>query len=756
MQAGKTTVGALFQVEARVVAPLYQRPYVWSEREWEALWTAIAWTAEQQLSTGSARPYFLGAMVLEQLRVPTARISARQIIDGQQRLVTLQLCLAALRDLCRDRGLEAYAGLLSRMTANESPVIASEEERFKVWPTNRDQDAFRSAITAGSSDAVRRAAATARRDGRIPAAYLYLTAQAQEWLSASSDVETRMAALWDALTNRLLVVAIDLDPEDDPQQIFETLNALGAQLLPADLVKNFLLREAERERLDTQHLYRRYWEAFDQDEGYWREKVRQGRLTRPRIDLFLQHYLTLRARREVLAMNLFGEFRSLARESGESVSLQLESFRNYAEIYRQFDAADGQFRPFFRRIIEDLDTTTVLPLLLAVLRRYADEPAQVQAVLVDLESYLVRRAICGLTSKAYNRIFVSLVQRLASVDDFSAERIREFLLEQEGESSRWPADAELEYRWLTEPVYRTQRQGRLRMLLERLEQAMRSPKTEDIVFKKPLTIEHLMPREWERYWPLDGANPLEAKRRRDALVHTVGNLTLLTQPLNAEVSNGPWRLKKPAIEQYSLLRMNEGWPDVWSEDQIQARGRALFIYARRIWSRPHVPRDERVWQPPLESTPVPVPTGDLSTTRALELAFWEGFAAYYAERASPLAVRTPKAHNWLNFPLGRAGFQVSTKVNTDHGWIACEIKIQRRDAKRAFELLHAERDEIEREIGVQLDWQLLPDRQRCRITQTRPADINRRDEWPAYFAWLRERAETFTRTFAPRVESLQL
>ena len=745
-------MGALFQVEARLVAPLYQRPYVWTEREWEALWGAIEWAAAQANQSTRPRPYFLGAMVLEQLRRPTARLNERQIIDGQQRLVTLQLCLAAIRDLCGALQLADYRDVFRRLTENDSPVARTEEDRFKVWPTNFNRSSFQSVMSAGSLEGVKKLKAGSESEGRIRDAYLYLSARAREWIELDAVTpRERVAALWTTLTDRLQVVAIDLEPDDDAQQIFEALNALGVKLLPADLVKNYLLRQAEVQGQDVEKLYREYWEQFDSDQRYWRAEVRQGRLTRPRLDLFLQHYLILRARREVLAANLFGEFREFSKESGDEVDSQLRLFREYASIYRQFDSS-GPHKGFFARL-DALDTTTVYPLLLEVFKRHEQEKAEIAEILSDLESYLVRRAVCGLTSKAYNRIFVALIQRLAVANDFSPSAIRGFLREQRGDSNRWPTDNEFEYKWLTGRIYRTQRQPFVRMILESLERRLRSPKTEAILFDKPLSIEHLLPKSWEKNWPLDpGVSQLAAKQRRDSAVQTIGNLTLVTQPLNSDVSNGPWKMKRPEIEKYSLLRMNQGWPEDWSENRIEDRGRQLLATAKVLWPHPSDDADSNLWQPPAEPSGRSEQTPERPTAiKSLQLEFWQLFVAYYTNAGSTLPAREAKARNWFPFRIGTSGIEVTVKWNSDAGWLGCELYIDRAGSKSLFRVLRSQREEIEKELNVLLDWQELPDKKACRMIQTIPADLERREQWDGYFAWCRERAETFIRVLSPRI-----
>ena len=154
---------------------------------------------------------------------------------------------------------------------------------------------------------------------------------------------------------------------------------------------------------------------------------------------------------------------------------------------------------------------------------------EVRAVLTDLESFLVRRMVCGLTTKNYNILMRSLIQHLQGNDSFSAKAVRDFLLGQDAESTRWPKDDEFSKAWLGRPFYEVLTRARVRIVLEALELAMYTGKTEKITIHDKLTVEHVMPQEWEMHWPLPKEAVVdEATRCREQLLHTVGNLTLVT------------------------------------------------------------------------------------------------------------------------------------------------------------------------------------------------------------------------------------
>jgi len=436
----------------------------------------------------------------------------------------------------------------------------------------------------------------AHDDARIPLGYLFFYDLLQEWLGAPDDLNflRRAEALYHALREDLQLVIIDLENDDDPQEIFETLNALGTPLLPADLIKNFLFRMAQTQGLNPEKLNAQYWKGFDREISFWREEVRQGRLRRPRYDLFVQHYLTLMMKEDVSATELFKVFKEYASKTPERSACDLmASFRTYAKVYRRFEVYPDDSREgiFFYRL-EQLDTSTAFPLLLEVLKQFdaPDKSAEVDQILTDLESFLVRRTVCELTTKNYNRLFVEMLKN--ADNGLTAASVRKVLLASSADASRWPDDKEFERAWLTVNFYRKIKRTKLRMILEALDDAHRSNKSEIVRIEKTLTIEHIMPIQWEKHWPLAsvrGNFPHDlASERRDEYVNKIGNLTLLTRSLNPSISNGTWQRKRQEILKYSAISMNRHFVDieVWDEAAIDTRTKDLFGHALRIWPRP--------------------------------------------------------------------------------------------------------------------------------------------------------------------------
>ena len=261
MQADRIDLYRLFDTNVTYVAPLFQRPYVWTKTEnLEPLWSAARGVAEQRLAGADPiKPHFMGAVVLNEMSAATGTVPARELIDGQQRLTTLQVFLATLRDIASERGMGDMSGAFSDLVTNKARFAKAERDKYKVWPTDADRAAFVAAVAPGGSET---------DDSKIAKARRYFTSVTDTWLDAQDDAERALMSLYDGLYHDLHLVAIDLDKNDDPQLIFETLNALGTPLLPADLVKNYLFHGLSKDEDEAIRLYETYWAPYDRDQDF--------------------------------------------------------------------------------------------------------------------------------------------------------------------------------------------------------------------------------------------------------------------------------------------------------------------------------------------------------------------------------------------------------------------------------------------------------------------------------------------------------
>jgi hypothetical protein len=623
MKANAVPLLALFEKKMRLEVPLFQRQYVWSrELQWEPLWEDIVGKFKEYLEGRKDAPvHFLGAMVLDLKQTPATHVEKRQVIDGQQRLTTLQIFLAAFRDLCRALEFDELAEEFDGFTINKGMMANPDVDKYKVWHTQADQGQFTDVIGLGSEKTIRekhplvgqkRARKPAPRP-RMVECYLYFSNEIFEFFLgtegespfAAEELPEVMEECFQALKSALQVVVIDLEQDDDAQVIFETLNARGATLLPADLLRNYIFLRAARLNEPQEELYKKYWRGFEEE--FWRKEVRQGRLTRPRSDLFMQHFLASRKTVEIPVKHLFMEYRHWIERSDpvpfKNVAMELDTLSKQRDEFRRIlEPRKGDVVFGLATFLNDFDISTAYPLLLFLFDVGLSD-GDWKAVSTTLESYLVRRAVLGWTTKNYNKIFLKLTKELRQSGP-TPQTLITLLSELEGDSAAWPrVDVFLEA-WLTGPAYGMLNNARLVHILRRVSDSYLDKRNERITIDGALTIEHLLPQDWTEHWPLSSgvlgltAHELRhadsevprviATRTRETALQTIGNLTILVQALNSAVSNSAWPKKKLAILKSSLLPINQELHeyDKWDEKAIQKRGKKLFQRALNVWPGP--------------------------------------------------------------------------------------------------------------------------------------------------------------------------
>jgi uncharacterized protein with ParB-like and HNH nuclease domain len=605
----------LFDGKRRYEVPLFQRQYVWNlEDHWQPLWEDIERKFVQWLNGVVSAPHFLGAMVLDQRRVYGNAVPAQLVIDGQQRLTTFQIFLSAFRDVCAAEGQQAYADECARYLHNTGIMENERIERYKLWPTNLDRKQFSDVIDSASKDEINQRHPVVRRKfqrkddprPKMIECYFFFYEQLSAFMHSedhSQSLPERVATMHEALRGALQVVTVELEGDDDPQVIFETLNARGEPLLPSDLLRNFIFLRAAQKNESQEDLYAEFWLPFDDE--FWRELEKQGRLMRPRSDIFLQHYLTLHRRQEILISHLYNEYKDWLKASNPfaTVKEELECLSIYRTYFRELiqpnpNSPIGRFSAFLRIF----DLSTVYPLVLGMMGAGMDEE-EFAGMLEDLESYIFRRAVCDLGTKNYNRHFLTVLGKLAN-SNFSRQNLRAALVEQKGDSVVWPDDARFEQAWLDKPVYSSVGSSRVQYALREIERRLHQPRAEQIEIISALTVEHVLPGKWIEQWPLANGNrgltwleqsdnsrnseDVEAAIKRDLAKNTFGNLTLLTQPLNTAVSNSAFLVKKPEILKNSAMALNRYFYDKesWDEVSIAARGEELFAQAIVKWPYP--------------------------------------------------------------------------------------------------------------------------------------------------------------------------
>lgn len=599
---------ALFQKDVRYTIPEFQRPYVWNqENQWDPLWNDVRNVAEVYLDElGHAgndsvkaqqrtKPHFLGAVVLQQIPTAARDIEQREVIDGQQRVTTLQLLLDAIQEICEEKGFRQPATRLSKLVTNDRDLVGEESHHiFKLWPTRTDRDAFRHAMDNGL-------ATDDFEESLIVQAHEFFQQQVRMWLEKPIAPNLDMIdALETAITMLLQMVVIDLNTQDDPNVIFETLNARGTPLAQSDLIKNFVL---SRSRMEGNPKNDRWGNL---DDPWWRREVRQGRLFRSRLDMLFNYWLAMRTSTEVPTPEIppsrvFGTFSRYS--EGKVIDAVMADIKSDLASYRRFEIGprSPEEEQFYYRV-GVMQVGVITPVLLQLLS--ADHDKRISAFSA-LESFLVRRMICQLTTKDYNQLILGLAGKLLEHGLQNADKVvAHYLKEQTAHSREWPSDSSLAASLESSPLYRLLTRGRLRLVLEGIESQRRSRMAEQLGVPKNLTIEHLMPVSWVQHWPLPkGSNEEEAKQIRNGLIHTIGNLTLVTQKLNSSLSNASWKCehetcdgkkcKRDALLKHSVMNMNAELTNesFWDEALILKRSGEMASLIAAQWPGP----DSKQW-----------------------------------------------------------------------------------------------------------------------------------------------------------------
>ena len=598
----------LFDGKKRFLIPLYQRQYAWDvNSQIPLLWEDIERIARRiDEDRTSVVPHFMGAMVVSQVKTYGRQVQAFEVIDGQQRLTTFQILLAALRHAAEQAG-SRYATELRKYLLNDGVMEKPNIERFKLWPSLMDRKAFVSIIDPDAD--IEDILPTGSDDGfarkSIPA-YDHLKDAIQGRVIVDEEFdEHRFETVFEALKDGLKIVSIELEGGDDPQTIFETLNSRGAALTPGDLMRNFIFQRAKGmgqsgASLNVDRLYERHWLPLDGP--FWMQTTSRGRHQGTRLDQLLANHLSMNVGEHVSKENLYARYRRwiLNDSPFPDVRQELEAISVSARIEeRLFEQVKTDPLGDFGRFAQAFDVSTVLPLVL-YLATEADLRNRLPEALAILKSYILRRDICRLKTNSYYNLFVGLVAKLRETPGDQVGSLSADLSARESDSDRWPDDREWLEAWTTRNQYSASRRARLEYLLERVEAELHDGLNEDIEIKSALTIEHIMPRKWEKTWPLPGYGDVdpegdieileyeEKERDRNRVIDTLGNLTLLTQKLNSSVSNGPYTTKMPVIRSHSGLALNrdlDRW-DHWDEETIRQRGEILFNAAKRVWAGP--------------------------------------------------------------------------------------------------------------------------------------------------------------------------
>ena len=623
METTNIQVKTLFNSDVQYIIPLFQRHYVWDQEEqWEPLWTDIKEKAYQRLSEYQRQQFthFTGAIVIQQKQTNVDEVQKYEIIDGQQRLTTFQIILCALRSICKLYEFEKIEAEAERHILNQGTLLDdSDDEQYKLIPTEFDRASFVSLADKRVDDS----------SGQIHSTYLYFKNEIESYVNCDRN---KMLALFHSILNDFGFVQILLDPHDEPEKIFESLNARGKPLLQFDLLRNNLFLRARIEE-NRDRLYKDYWRHFE--DPYWETEKAVGRAKITLSERFFQHFIMAKLG-EGNVTPLFNVYqRRLVGNNG--VKHELSELKRYSAVYQELtdcapDSEIGQAMWFYKTF----DITTLHPFMLFIINELEISGSDLSKVLQILESYTMRRVLCIRSgARSYTKFFSKLIQK-SKGERFDLRNFIDMLSNEKAKATVWPTDSEVKT-FLTSGwyIYNINREV-IRYILYRIELMKREKnpllETVALVSDNQLSLEHIMPEKWQRTWSLplgmeedgkpayesedriyyedlfsdeyrennpewetvpfeDGlANesyqlPFQLAQTRSALLQSIGNLTLVTGRHNSKMSNKPFSEKKASLFRNSLLVTNKeiSGNNIWDIPQINRRAEDLFTYFCSIW-----------------------------------------------------------------------------------------------------------------------------------------------------------------------------
>jgi uncharacterized protein with ParB-like and HNH nuclease domain len=549
MKAEEKEIQSLIEGQKQYIIPLYQRSYVWEKKHWQTLWDDLKELLYPSDDNKDDNKHFFGSFVTMPLK-NNEKIKKFLLIDGQQRLTTILVLLAALRDKAKENDSTEK---LAEEIEQQYLFNPYSGNTLKLLPTKlqNDRNCFEQIIRGEKSSVT----------NRIQECFLFFTK-----LVSSPKIDIKK--LKGIILNTLVIVHIELDHRDDPYKIFESLNAKSAELSQADLIRNhFLMRindDKQQEDYDT------YWKPIQQKLGdntseYMRHYLMKDGAMVKKNDV----YFTLKKRIDGLK----------PRTDVIDLLKELNKFAGYYEklLYPEKET-NREIKDSLSRL-NKIELTLAYPFLLNIYDDYETQKlsvVQFVEILNVLENFSVRRSICQIPSYRLNKIFPTLYKKSSEQGHLIGG------LKKELSKYQYPTDLEFIKAFKTTPLYSSSKSYRARQktkfILWRLEYFENKEPVD--MESKNITIEHIMPQkltsEWEKSLGKDYLNIHET------LVNTIGNLTL--SAYNKDLARFNF-LKKKKILAKSNLSLNKYFAEVtqWNEEAIRQRADELATFALKIW-----------------------------------------------------------------------------------------------------------------------------------------------------------------------------
>lgn len=554
MKASETNFQPIIEGTKQYVIPLFQRPYSWQKQQWEMLWDDLISLCENE----EPHNHFIGSIVTMPTMTVPQSFSKYLLIDGQQRLTTIFVLLALLRDQAELHDYSLSEQIQELMLVNK---FKEDNDYFKLLPTQIDRSTFQNIIKKESFN----------EETLLARCYSFFKSRLVREMRQTSDILQKMSMV---INYRLSVVSIVLDPDDNPHLVFESLNAKGKKLTQADLIRNhFFMRIHVNEQ---EKIYQKYWEPMQVNLG-------------DSLTEFMRHYM-MREGTFVKQGDIYFDLKKRVKDM--NVLTELEKIATFARYYQRIlkpeHETDDKVQKCLTRL-NRLEITTAYPFLLNCYHDYVNGTLsrdQFVEILNLLENFIIRRLVCNIPSNQLNKIFPSLYEWSKGIVSSSiVDGVRKVLQDRD-----YPNDANFKTRLVESRLYsRGERSAKVKLILESIEESYGHKET---VNCDGLTIEHVMPQKLTDWWKHHLGE--ETEQDHEMYLHTLGNLTLTAY--NSELSNSSFPEKQEKFAE-SHLELNKYFSNLhtWNYDAIVSRSEILADIALKIW--PYFGKSQTVFRP---------------------------------------------------------------------------------------------------------------------------------------------------------------
>jgi uncharacterized protein with ParB-like and HNH nuclease domain/alkylated DNA nucleotide flippase Atl1 len=557
MDVNEASLRVILEGSKQYQIPLYQRPYAWKQSNWQKIWDDIVGLAHDR-KTHADSSHFTGTLVLDASSVTTG-LTRFLVVDGQQRLTTLSVLLAAIASSYEANGQQAEADKI-REQVLVNKYSDSEDQRYRLRPANFDEPVYRAVV-----------------DGRVEKTNLSHVddtfAYFQRKLGKVSDEGLSVSDIEDAALQGLKFVTITAKRDDNVYRIFESINNTGIDLTQADLIRNLVFMKLESK---GEQVHNQIWLPLQQNLSgedienlFWMDAQWQNPEVRKLDTYEVQKKFILSQNQEELI-----DFLKRALAIADAIrKVRLIEKDSNLDIHETLARLESLQMPGAMVLITRV-----------VFLRNKGVLSEQEALdsLKTIESYLVRRAIANIPVASLGKISAAGANALqgntpGEVHSFLSTGRRKYI-----------TDSQILEIISHAPMYERGRKQNLKLILTWLLEEQQGK--EQIDFES-MTIEHVLPQNpteavWKEFSPLVN-EALDESDLYEELVHKLGNLTLTNY--NGELSNKPFSEKRKAwLKTTGVIGTQAiAEQDVWGPEQIAARGQELARLAIKIWSGPN-------------------------------------------------------------------------------------------------------------------------------------------------------------------------